>query len=210
MPVHLDTILTFAIASLALLISPGPTIVMVVSQALTHGRRVALASVFGVGLGDVVAASISLMGVGTLLAASATAFTVLKLLGAAYLIYMGIRMWRAPMSDLVAATGLDQQASSRRVFRDAFLVTLFNPKSIIFFVAFVPQFIDHTRPFAPQAATLVAVFVGLGIVNSWAYAVAAARARGLIGRPKLLRRASRFGASFLIGAGLASALARRA
>lgn len=208
MPVSTETLLTFSIATMILLVIPGPTIIMVISQALAHGRRVALASVLGVGLGDLAAASLSIIGVGTILAASATVFTVIKWAGAVYLIYIGIKMWITPVS----APEIDMspgKGGRRSAFRDAFLVTLLNPKGIVFFMAFVPQFITHKAPFAPQAALFVAVFVALGIFNAWAYAMLASGARQFIRRPAVLRAATRTGAGFLIGAGLFSALARR-
>lgn len=209
MPVATTDLVPFLIASMILLVIPGPTIVMVVSQALAQGRRVAIASVLGVGLGDLAAASLSLAGVGTLLAASATAFTVLKTIGAVYLIYVGLTLWRAPPLDF-ADLGAGTPRQRRTVFRDAFLVTLFNPKGIVFFVAFVPQFIAADRPFAPQAATYVALFVLLGILNAYGYMLLADQARATIRRPGLLRAVTRAGGCFLMAAGVATLFARRA
>lgn len=208
MPVSPETLLTFAIASMVLLIIPGPTIIMVITQALAHGRRIAFASVMGVGLGDLVAASLSIIGIGTILAASATVFIIVKWAGAAYLVYIGVRMWVDPVS----VPTIDAQVPHRSrgvVFRDAFLVTLLNPKGIIFFMAFVPQFISPQAAFAPQASVFVAVFVLLGIFNAWAYAILASGARTFIRRPAVLKAATRTGAVFLIGAGVASAVTRR-
>ncbi len=184
---------------------------MVVSQALAHGHRVAFASVLGVGLGDLAAASLSLLGVGTVLAASATAFTVIKWLGALYLIWVGVKMWRSPVTPF----NLDEAVASGAkhglpVFRDAFLVTLFNPKGIVFFIAFVPQFITSHQAFAPQAAVFVMVFVILGIFNAAAYALLASSARNWIRQPLILRTATRTGAAFLISAGIASLFVKRA
>lgn len=209
MPVSSEILLTFMLASFVLLVIPGPTIIMVISQALAHGRRVAFASVAGVGLGDLAAASLSIIGVGTILATSATVFMIVKWLGAAYLIYIGVKMWREPVS--LPEFDIDDVARRSRwpVFRDSFLVTLFNPKGIVFFMAFVPQFITPSAPFAPQAAIFVAVFVVLGIANAWAYALLASGARQVIRRPAVLRAASRSGAVMLIGAGVVSAFARR-
>jgi threonine/homoserine/homoserine lactone efflux protein len=208
MPVSAETLVTFIIASFVLLVIPGPTIIMVVAQALAHGRRVALASVAGVGLGDLVAASLSIIGVGTILAASSTVFLVVKWAGAAYLVYIGVKMWITPVS-IPEIEALPAVGSRTTVFRDSFLVTLLNPKGIVFFMAFVPQFINAREPFAPQAAVFVVVFVLLGIVNAWAYAMLASGARNLIRQPNVLRMATRTGAVFLIGAGVISAFARR-
>lgn len=209
MPVSLDHLLAFVLASAVVLVIPGPTIVMVVSQSIAHGRRVALASVIGVGLGDLLAASLSLAGVGALLAASASGFAVVKTLGAAYLLYIAIKMWRAPPPVLDAANEAGENRSRAAILRDSFLVTVLNPKSLIFFTAFVPQFISAEHAFLPQAALLVAVFVALGILNAALYMVLADRARDAIRKPRVLRRMTRFGAGILAVAGLASLFARR-
>ena len=211
MPVDPATLLAFAAASAVLLAVPGPTIIMVISQALAHGHRVAFASVLGVGLGDLLCATLSLIGVGTVLAASAYAFTLIKWVGAAYLIWIGISMWRAPVTPLeLDQDNMSAKSKSWPVFRDAFLVTLFNPKGIVFFLAFVPQFISPEESFAPQAAVLASVFVVLGIANAAAYALLAGSARQWIRQPNILRIATRAGAAFLISAGLASLFIRRA
>ncbi|MEH6720234.1 MAG: LysE family translocator [Aurantimonas endophytica] len=212
MPVEPATLAAFALASLIVLAIPGPTIVMVVGQALAHGRSVALASIAGVGLGDLLAAGLSLAGVGVLLSASATAFMVLKWAGAAYLVWIGMRMWRSPTSLSTNDEAADLPRAKRlsaRVFRDAFLVTLFNPKGIVFFVAFVPQFLDPGKAYGPQAVVLVAVFVVLGILNALFYVLIAGRARRLVRQKRFLRSLNRLGGTFLIGAGIAAALARR-
>jgi threonine/homoserine/homoserine lactone efflux protein len=213
MPVDAHVLAAFAAASFVLLVIPGPTIILVISQALAHGRQVALASVAGVGLGDLFAATLSLIGVGTVLAASATAFTVIKWIGAAYLVWIGVKMWRSPVTppDISqVAIEADQASHAWPVFRDAFLVTLFNPKGIVFFLAFVPQFITPARAFAPQAAVLVVTFVILGMFNAGAYALLASSARNWIRRPSVLRTATRTGSLFLISAGIASVFVRRA
>lgn len=203
----------FVVASIILLIIPGPTIIMVITQALAHGRRTALASVMGVGLGDLLATSLSIAGAGALLAASASLFQVLKFVGAAYLIWIGYKMWRAPVTipdidgtDIVASGTVKPGA----IFRDSFLVTALNPKGILFFVAFVPQFIDPALPYLPQAAIFVLTFTLLGVINAAMFAYAAAGARQTIRRPGVMRVAMRTGGSLLMMAGVAAALTRRA
>ncbi len=204
-------LIAFVIASAILLVIPGPTIIMVISQALAHGRKTAFASVLGVGLGDLAAASLSLLGVGTILAASASAFTFVKLAGAAYLIWIGISLWRTPIDNLKIETHpSDEIRRSYGVFRDAFLVTLFNPKGIVFFIAFVPQFISAQHSFAPQAVIFVLIFVLLGMLNAAFYATLAGSARLWIKQPSVLRIATRVGAAFLISAGVASVFVERA
>ncbi|HMQ57479.1 MAG TPA: LysE family translocator [Rhizobiaceae bacterium] len=210
MPVSPETLAAFAAASMILLVIPGPTIIMVISQALAYGRGVAFFSVLGVGLGDLAAATLSVIGVGTILAASSALFMAIKWIGAAYLIWIGVKLWRAPVEGVDVPAVLQRRAGGWALFRDSFLVTLFNPKGIVFFIAFVPQFIDHGAPFAPQAAVLVATFVILGVFNAYGYVLLASSARHAMRSPVVLRRLTRTGALFLISAAVASVLVRRA
>lgn len=212
MPISVEHFAAFVLASIILLVIPGPTIIMVITQALAHGRKVALASVIGVGLGDLLATSLSIAGAGALLAASASLFQVLKLVGAAYLIWIGYKMWRTPVTlpDIADAEVAEASASTAGIFRDSFLITALNPKGILFFVAFVPQFIDPALPYTPQAATYVLTFTALGIINAAVFAFAAAGARQTIRRPKVMKIAMRSGGSLLMMAGIAAAFTRRA
>lgn len=212
MPVSPEHFAAFVLASVILLVIPGPTIIMVITQALAHGRRIALASVLGVGLGDLLATSLSIAGAGAVLAASATLFQVLKFVGAAYLVWIGYKMWRTP-AKTPEMTEADVELASGRpwsIFRDSFLITALNPKGILFFVAFVPQFIDPALPYAPQAATYVLTFTALGIINAALFAFAASGARQTIRRPQVMKFAMRTGGSLLMMAGVAAALTRRA
>ena len=196
------TWLAFAAASAVLLLIPGPTVLLVVSYALTQGRRVALAMATGVALGDFTARTLSLAGLGALLLTSATLFTLLKWVGAAYLVYLGIKLWRAEpqMPDVSAAA-----PAARGIFLHAFAVTVLNPKSIAFFVAFVPQFIDHQAALLPQLALMEATFVGLALLNALGFALAADRLRGRIRHKRTLTWFNRAGGSCLIGIGAATA-----
>jgi threonine/homoserine/homoserine lactone efflux protein len=201
----LETWLAFLLASAALLAIPGPTILLVIGQSLGAGRGRALPLVAGVALGDLTAMTLSLAGLGALLAASSLAFTILKWGGAAYLVWLGVKLWRAPMSEAAAPP-----LSARRAFRDAYVVTALNPKSIAFFVAFVPQFLDGASAFLPQAMTLVASFVSLAGGNALLYALLAGRMSGLVTRPRVRRGFNRVGGGMLVGAGIATAAMRRA
>jgi homoserine/homoserine lactone efflux protein len=212
MDISLHLYLAFIAASLIILVIPGPTIVLVIGQALAKGRRVALASVAGVGLGDLIATGLSMAGAGAILATSATLFQVLKLAGAAYLIWLGLKMWRSPVTLPDIATENDDAASTAPlfpIFRDSFLVTVLNPKGILFFVAFVPQFIDPAGAYAPQAVVYVLTFTFLGIINATAFALAASSARRIVRQPGVLRAVTRTGGSLLMMAGAAAALTRR-
>ena len=203
----LATWLAFALASFVLLIIPGPTVLLVVSYALTQGRRVALAMAAGVALGDFTAMTLSLAGVGALLLASATLFAILKWAGAAYLVYLGVRLWRSSpvLPDVAAAPPKPAGA----ILLHAFVVTALNPKSIAFFVAFVPQFIDRSAPLLPQFVVLEATFVTLAAANALAYALAADRLRARIRRPGVLAWMNRAGATCLVGMGVATAALSR-
>ncbi len=204
----LDLWFAFIAAATVVLIIPGPTIALVIGYALGEGRRAALAIVAGVALGDFTAMTLSLLGVGALLAASSELFAALKWIGAAYLVYLGIRLWRAPVEDGLSA--VVERRSSWTMMAHAYAVTALNPKSILFFIAFVPQFMDPTHAWAPQAAVLVATFVGLAALNASLYALLASRAGGAIRRPNVRRIVNRVGGGVLIGAGALTAAMRRA
>lgn len=204
----LELWLSFVAASLALLMLPGPTVMLVASYALAHGKRTAWATVPGVALGDFTAMTISLLGAGALLATSATLFTVLKLCGAAYLIWLGIQMWRqGGRSD----SALDRvaPATGRRMFLNAYTVTALNPKGVMFFIAFVPQFIDVTQPAFTQFAILEATFVTLASCTVFMWAMLAGSLRSGVGRPEVQRLISKCGGGLLMGAGFLTATVSR-
>ncbi|TWG67433.1 LysE family translocator [Aminobacter sp. J44] len=204
-----ETWAAFAVASAIMLAIPGPTILLVVSYALSHGRRVASATVAGVALGDFTAMTASMLGVGALLATSATLFTVLKWIGAAYLVYLGIKLWRAPVGD-GAIPQAEKETNARRIFLHAYVVTALNPKSIIFFVAFLPQFLDPAAPALTQMVVFETTFVILATLNAAAYALLASMARGAIRKPSVQRIVNRTGGSLLIGAAMLAAGFRKA
>ena len=202
--------MTFVGATVLLLIIPGPTIVLVLTYALTQGKRVALASAGGVALGDFIAMTTSLVGLGALVMASATLFVALKWVGAAYLVWMGIGMIRSAGSTKAIQIEDAPQLSARAVFRNAAVVTALNPKGIVFFIAFVPQFIRTDAALAPQFAILIATFVGLATINVLIYALLADRLRSTIRRPSVLAWMTRVGGSVLIAMGVLTATLRKA
>ncbi len=206
----LEAWFAFAAASAIMLAIPGPTILLVVSYALGHGRKTALATVTGVALGDFTAMTASLFGLGAVLAASATLFTVLKWIGGAYLIWLGIKLWRAPViSEPMADNDNLPEKKSLKVFLHAYVVTALNPKSIVFFVAFVPQFLNPSQPFFGQMLIMEATFLVLATINASVYALAANAARGLIRKASVQRAVNRTGGTLLIAAGAVTAGYRR-
>jgi len=205
----IETWLAFALACTVVLLIPGPTILLVISYTLSHGRRAALASIAGVALGDLVAITLSLIGLGALVATSAALFTALKWVGAAYLIYLGVQKWRERPADVSLDGTRPPDLRHAALIRQSFTVTVLNPKSIAFFIAFLPQFLTANAPFMPQMTILVSTFVGLAIVNAVLYVFAADAMRRAIRRPGVLRWAERVSGSILIGAGVMTATLRR-
>lgn len=205
----LDTWLTFLAASTALLLIPGPTVLLVLSYALGHGRRVAVSTAAGVALGDLIAMSASLAGLGALVLASATVFSLLKWVGAVYLVWLGVKLiLSARTSDLTLPKTGD--VTAQQTFRHAAAVTALNPKSIAFFIAFVPQFVNPAAPLIAQFVILIASFVTLAALNALAYALLADQLRARLTRPGLLAWLTRAGGMTLIGMGVVTAGLRRA
>jgi threonine/homoserine/homoserine lactone efflux protein len=168
--------------------------------------RTALPVAAGVALGDFTAMTLSMLGVGALLATSSLLFTALKWLGAAYLIWLGIRLWRA--GGALEATPRADAAAPARMLGHAWIVTALNPKGITFFVAFLPQFLDPHGDFWRQMLIFEATFVILAFANAVGYALVASRARGLVRSERAVGLFNRIGGSLLIGAGLAAATMR--
>lgn len=196
----------FAAASAVLLVIPGPTILLVVSYALGQGWRTALPMAVGVALGDFTAMTLSMLGIGALLAASATVFTLLKWVGAAYLVYLGIKLFRAGGS--LDAKPRTDKVSAARMTAHAWIVTALNPKSITFFVAFLPQFIDRNGDFWTQMIIFELTFLTLAFANAFGYALVAARARSVVSSPRAIRIFNRTGGTLLVGAGVAAVAMR--
>jgi threonine/homoserine/homoserine lactone efflux protein len=181
---------------------------VVLGYAASHGPRRGLASLIGVAAGDVAAIAACSVGFGALLATSATAFTVLKWVGAAYLVYLGIQMWRAP-APAVDAVAEARGASARSAIGNAFTVTALNPKGAIFFGAFLPQFISPGAPAIPQLLLLGGTFIALATLILGTYAVLIGGARRFLRSPVAMRRMQRTGGTLLIGAGVLTAALRR-
>jgi len=200
----LDHWLAFVAASAILLAIPGPTVLLVISYALGHGRRSAGSTVAGVALGDFTAMTSSMLGLGALLATSAALFTALKWGGAAYLMYLGVKLWRTPVAE-TAVSAAGPLARPGRIFLHAYAVTALNPKSIMFFIAFLPQFLDSTVPVLPQLVIFEASFLVLATLNALTFALLASAARRTIGKSSVQRAVNRAGGSLLVGAGALAA-----
>jgi len=198
---------TFLVASFVLAVTPGPGVFYVVTRSVAHGRRSGLASVAGVALGNLGNAIGASIGLAALFAVSSIAFTVVKYLGALYLVWLGVQTLRAPAGD---ATRLRlAPARLRRVFADGLLVALLNPKTTIFFAAFLPQFVPEPGTLG-QTLALGAIFVAMAAATDSVYAACAGAARPWLQRATGVARFGRvLTAGAFIGLGLLTAFTSR-
>ena len=196
----------FAGAALVLLLIPGPAVLYIVAQSAQHGRVAGLVSVAGIHLGTFVHVAAAAVGLSALIVSSAVAFSVVKFAGAAYLVYLGLRriLAREP-----AAVQVETPEQPRRsLFAQGIVVNVLNPKTALFFLAFLPQFVDPDRAVWPQVLVFGLTFVLLGFVSDGLYALAAGTlARWLRERRRLVSYAS---GTVFVGLGVSAALAKRA
>jgi threonine/homoserine/homoserine lactone efflux protein len=203
------TFLVFAAASLAFLAIPGPSVFYIVTRSLAQGRRAGVTSMLGVQAGGLVHVVAAAFGVSALIASSATAFTIVKYAGAAYLVLLGVLKLLShgeEEADVVEGRG---PVSARRLFWQGAVVNVLNPKTALFFLAFLPQFVDPSAgPIAPQMLVLGTLLVGLGVVSDGTYALVAAGAgRRLRETASARRLLDRLSGGVFISLGLVAALA---
>lgn len=173
-------LIPFLLASLVLAATPGPGVLVIVARTLAHGRGAGLASMLGVMLGNLGNALGAALGLAALLAVSATAFAVLKWAGAAYLVYLGVQALRAPHEASAAVT--PASPAWRRVLREGFWVALLNPKTTLFFAAFLPQFINPAGSALAQSTALGMAFVLIAACTDTAYVLLAHGVAPVLGR----------------------------
>ena len=154
----LDTWLIYLLAAMGLSLSPGPNGLLALTHGALHGRRKALYTICGGALGFVIVIALSMFGIGALLQTSLLWLTVLKWLGGAYLVWLGIQVWRSPPIGLDLSAGAPRHAAARRMFRQGALSALTNPKALLFFAAFLPQFIDPARSLVLQFVVMAGTF----------------------------------------------------
>ena len=201
-----STLALFALAAWALLIVPGPAVLYIVARGIVQGRRSALVSALGIQVGGLCHVFAATLGVSAILVSSAAAFTVVKYAGAAYLVYLGLRTLLARQRPRQAVDAAP--APLRRVFVQGVVVNLLNPKTALFFFAFLPQFVDATRgSVGAQIVLLGSILVVLGTLSDLAYALAAGSVGGwLRANPKFLRAQRYLAGSVYLGLGAATAL----
>jgi threonine/homoserine/homoserine lactone efflux protein len=204
---NLPNLPVFLMAALVLLLTPGPAVLYIVARSLDQGRLAGLVSVLGIEVGNSVHVLAAAVGLSAVLLSSALAFSIVKYLGAAYLIYLGLR--RILTRDAVQpAAGLQRQ-SLRRIFRQGVIVAILNPKTALFFLAFLPQFVDPSKgPVTAQLLTLGCLFVLMAIVTDSLYALLAGTAGQWLKGTRSFARAERYVVgSVYIGLGVTAALA---
>ncbi|MGP8248619.1 MAG: LysE family translocator [Candidatus Dormibacteria bacterium] len=208
----LPRLLAFSLIALAVIAIPGPSVLFIVSRAVSLGRRAALVTVLGNSLGEFGQVLLVALGMGQLLQRSALAFTVVKLLGACYLIYLGVRAWvrrRIIASELMTPAG---HRGDGQILRDGLVVGATNPKTMVFIAAVLPEFINRSLGhITVQLPALGFVRVGIALISDSAWGLAAGSARGwLVGRPRHLQRAQTVSAVVMVGLGVGVAVTSRA
>ena len=198
----------FAVAAILLLLTPGPAVLYIVARSVEQGRIAGLASVCGITTGTLFHVLAAALGLSALLASSALAFSIVKYAGAAYLIWLGLRKIFG-RADAIDADGKLPRHSHARLFRDGFIVNLFNPKTALFFLAFLPQFVEPERGhLATQIAFLGLLFAVLGFVTDGCYALVAGTAGTWLRRSRRYLELERYvSGTLFIGLGLTAALA---
>ncbi|MCC7068471.1 MAG: LysE family translocator [Burkholderiales bacterium] len=180
------TLLLYLVAAFGLSLTPGPNSLLVLTHGALHGQRRTWFTVWGGALGFLLLIALSMAGIGALLKASAHALIVLKLIGGAYLIWLGIQLWRAP--PVVLEDGSEHAPlTGRAMFRQGLLTAISNPKALLFYGAFLPQFIDASRELMPQFLTMATIFVAVEVFIEWLLALLAHHIR-----PWLRRAGRRF------------------
>ena len=206
MPIELW--LGFVAATTLLVITPGPTVLTVISYSIAHGRRASFPLVAGVAAGDVASISLSILGLGALMTASAVWFNIVKWMGGGYMIYLGVMLIRQNESSTEEVSAA-QQHSAGGFFRKTFIVTAFNPRGIAFFLAFLPQFVSPNANIARQLSILALTFVILATTNAAAYSLFAVTASQLLSSTRAQRFFNYSGGTMLILAAIWALLAKQ-
>ncbi|MEM6839821.1 MAG: LysE family translocator [Cyanobacteria bacterium P01_C01_bin.120] len=201
--------LAFVTASILLLIIPGPTILTVISYSLAHGRRANLPLIIAVTLGDSTALFLSLAGLGAVLSASVFWFGLVKWMGGLYLLYLGIKLLRKGAARQPHQRLIDNTERRWKLFVNTYLVTALNPKGVVFFVAFLPQFVDVNAEPTHQLWILALTFLALSMLNATTYALFAGAARRVLNSPRIQRRFNLAGGAILSIAGLWALTAKK-
>jgi homoserine/homoserine lactone efflux protein len=208
---ELNTWMAYFLACVTIAVSPGNGAVLSMSHGLSYGVRKTSVSILGLQAGLLVILLLSALGLGALLLASETLFTAVKWVGAAYLVWLGVQLWRAPVAESAQGVAIAPQMSAQRRFGLGFFTNVTNPKGIVFLVAVLPQFMNPNTPnLGVEVAILAATMVGVDLVVMHGYAGLAAQLAGFFKDPKAMRLQNRVFGGVLMAAGLAVLAVRRA
>lgn len=210
--VNPDLFLAFAAAATALILLPGPIVTLVIANSIAHGARTGLATVAGASAGNALLVAAGALGLSAFLAVAAHVFEYLRWAGVAYLVWLGASAWRAALRS--AASGDEPAAGlapprAHGVFAQGAVVAITNPKTIFFYVAFFPQFLDPALPAAPQLMAMSAAMVVIAVVFDSSYALLAGRVRPWLAGARRTRIRHGLTGTLLIATGVGLALARR-
>lgn len=206
MNLHLFLAYCFAVAILVLM--PGPIVTLVVANSLSHGSRSGLATVAGASIGNAILLGATAVGLVAFFALLSEIFEIVRWVGALYLIWLGVKAWRAHGGEGLTVVPAIKRCS-RTVFLQGFLIAITNPKAIVFYIAFLPQFIDSHLAAGPQLLAMIGTMIVMALLSDSVYALLAGRARAWFTTPARLRLQSRITATLLIGIACGLLLARR-
>ncbi len=204
---NLELYLAFVVAATVLIVVPGPNVMLIVAHSLGHGPRRALITVAGTNVCQAIQLAITCVGMASILLFLAPCFEWLRWAGVAYLNFLGVREWRARPDTRAGATG--DAASARACFWQGFMVSATNPKTLLFYAAFFPQFVDPALPPAFQMVVLSVTFLAIALAFDSSYALLAGRARRWFVNERRQRVRNRVTGTLLIGAGLGLAIVRK-
>ncbi len=206
MPINPELYAAFVLATVALILMPGPIVTLVIANSLAYGTRTGVQTALGASTGNALLAAAGALGLVAIMGYLGDIFDVVRWFGAAYLIYLGVRAWRAKPMTL---DDTQPMRSRNAVMGQGFLVAITNPKTLIFYAAFFPQFVDSTQAAGPQLALLSVTFVVIATTLDTLYAVLAGRLRQRLRDPSRAKIANRITGALLIGTGIGMAFARR-
>ena len=203
-----ERLAVFVVAALALLVVPGPAVLYIVARSISQGRRAGLASVLGIHVGTLVHIAAATVGLSALVVSSAVAFTVVKIAGAAYLI--GLGLWTLASRGAEPEVALGGETNLRRAFAQGIVVNVLNPKTALFFLAFLPQFVDPHESTRGQLAVLGAILVAIALTSDLAWALVAGTAGAVLRRSRTFLRVQRYvSGTIFVGLGALAATASR-
>lgn len=203
-----DLFAAYLVATIALILMPGPIVTLVIANSLAHGPRTGLSTVAGSSFGNALLVVAGALGLSTMLTLVADLFEWVRWAGVAYLVYLGVRHWRAALRSVEDAD-LAVAPRGRGVFLQGLVVAITNPKTILFYIAFFPQFLDTALPVGPQLVAMSVAFVVFAVIIDSGYALLAGRLRGRLMDARRTRIRNGITGTLLIGTGLGLALARR-